>query len=314
MKIAVLGAGAVGSYFGGLLARSGADVTLIGRGEHVAAMQSNALVVRAADGKSEMRVTVAATDNAASVGNVDVVLFTVKSYDTEAAAAELGPLLRRSSADASATAVVSLQNGIDNEEKIAATIGWEHVVGGVAYIFAAVTEPGVVTRTGATARLVFGEFDGTLSSRVDALRDACQFASIDSATTSDIRAALWSKYGFLCAMSGLTSAARLPVGEVRSNAASRELLVAVMEEARLVAAAEGTDLGADYVEKQMSFMDALDPSGSSSLHRDMTTGHRMELEALHGELVRRAERAGVDAPASRAIYAILSPWATRNSV
>jgi 2-dehydropantoate 2-reductase len=310
MRICVFGAGGLGGYFGGRLAVAGADVTLIARGAHLAALREDGLRVRSVMGDFEARV--AATDDPAEVGPVDMVLFTVKSYDTDAAARSLRPMLRQGNGQVPATAVVSLQNGVDNEERIAAAIGREYVVGGVAYILTSIAEPGVIYHVGGPTSLVFGELDGGRTERVERLLEACRQAGVKAELADDIRVALWSKYAFLCALAGMTAAVRLPIGEIRAEPAAMAQLGQLIEEGWRVARAEGVSLEDGYVERQMAFVETIEAGGFSSLYHDLVTGHRMELEALHGEMVRRAHRAGVDVPATRAVYAILSPWAKRN--
>jgi 2-dehydropantoate 2-reductase len=285
-------------------------VTLIARGAHLAALRESGLRVRSVMGDFEARV--AATDDPAEVGPVDVILFTVKSYDTDEAARSLRPMLRQADGRLPATAVVSLQNGVDNEERIAAAIGREHVVGGVAYILTSIAEPGVVDHVGGPTSLVFGELDGRRSARVEQLLETCRQAEIKAEVADDIRLALWAKYAFLCALAGMTAAVRLPIGEIRANPAASAMLRQLIEEGWRVARAESVALPDDYVERQMAFVETIEPGGYSSLYHDLMKGHRMELEALHGELLRRAQRAGVDAPATRTVYAVLSPWAGRN--
>ena len=310
MRVAVFGAGGLGGYFGARFARAGTDVSLLARGAHLAALRSKGLTIRSALGDFHVRPQ--ATDDPSDIGPVDVVLFSVKSYDTEAAAAQLAPLLRPSTDAGDPTAVVSFQNGIDNEDKIAAAIGWEHVVGGVCYIFSSIAEPGVIAHIGGPPNLIFGELHGGRTSRIERLLELCRAAGVEAEIAPDIRVALWSKYAFLCALAGMTAAVRLPVGEIRTDLAGRAMLRALMEEGWQVASAEGVRLPADYVDRQMDLIDRLEAGAFSSLHHDLVTGHRMELDALHGELLRRSERAGVDVPATRAVYAILSRWARRN--
>jgi len=312
MRIAVFGAGGLGGYFGGRLALAGADVQLIARGAHLAALRARGLAVRSVLGDFEVRLP--ATDDATDVGPVDFVFFTVKSYDTDQAAQRLAPLLRPAGSNPYATAVVSFQNGIDNEERIAAVIGGEHVVGGVSYVFASIAEPGVISHTGGPSSLIFGEFSGERSERVEALLELCRRADVKADIADDIRVVLWTKYAFLCGLSGMTAAVRLPVGEIRADAAAREMLRAMIDEGWRVARAQGVPLADDFVVRQMDFFDGIEAGGFSSLHHDLQTGHRMELEALHGELLRQAQLSGVDVPATRAVHAILSPWARRNSM
>jgi 2-dehydropantoate 2-reductase len=311
MRICVFGAGGLGGYFGGRLAQAGADVTLIARGAHLAALREGGLRIRSVMGDFETRVT--ATDDPAQVGPVDVILFTVKSYDTDEAARSLRPMLREGDGRWPATAVVSLQNGVDNEERIAAVIGRQHVVGGVAYILASIAEPGLINHVGGPTSLVIGELDGQRSARVEQLLETCRRSGIRAELATDIRVALWSKYAFLCALAGMTAAVRLPIGDIRDEPAARALLRSLIEEGWRVGRAEGVALPDDYVERQMAFVETIEPGGYSSLYHDLVTGHRMELDALHGELLRRGMKADVEVPATRAVHAILSPWAARNA-
>jgi 2-dehydropantoate 2-reductase len=304
MKVAVVGAGGVGGYFGGRLAQSGHDVHLIARGPHLAALQRDGLRVRSV--KGDFAVPVPATDEPARIGPCDAVLFCVKSYDTEAVAGRLKPLLGED------TAVVSLQNGIDNEEKMAAVIGPSRVVGGAAFIFSAIVEPGVIAHTGGPARILFGELDGRRSDRVEKLLAACREAGIDADVPPDIRVVLWTKFAFICATAGMTAAVRLPLGDIRECAESWEMFQRVLTEVVALARAEGVPLGDDVVTQQLRFAAGLPPDSYSSLHHDLVTGRQMELDALHGTVVRRARRAGVPTPASEAVYAILRPWQLRN--
>ena len=185
MKIAVVGAGGVGGYFGARLAKGGEDVHFLARGAHLAAMRERGLRIRSVLGNLDLApADTHATDDPAGIGPSQVVLFTVKSYDTESASASLPPLLGPDSV------VISLKNGIDNEEKLAARIGAERVAGGAAYIFAGIAEPGVIRHTGGPARIVFGELYGRRTPRLEAFLAACQRAGIDARLVEDIRAAL----------------------------------------------------------------------------------------------------------------------------
>jgi len=306
MRIAVFGAGGVGGYFGGKLANAGVDVTFIARGAHLAALRERGLRVRSVHGDFELR-TPAVTDDPAEIGPVDYVLVTVKSPQTTEVAHRLGPLL------GDATAVVSLQNGVDNEEKLATAVGGDHVVGGAAYIFATIAEPGVIRHTGGPTTITVGEWTGGTSERVGRLVEACRAAGFGADESPSIKTTLWTKFAFICALAGTTAAIRLPIGEIRAAPAARELFYRVVTETCEVGRAEGVDLPADLPEKHLAFTDKLEPGGYSSLHHDLTQGNPMELDALLGEVVRRGARAGVPTPMSEALYAILQPWQIRNS-
>jgi 2-dehydropantoate 2-reductase len=304
MKFAVFGAGGVGGYLGARLADAGHEVHLIARGDHLAALQSSGLRVESIAGDTS--VDPPATDDPAAVGPCDYVLFCVKSYDTREAAAALGPLLGDD------TAVVSLQNGVDNESWIAEEIGASHVVGGVAYIFSTIAEPGVVEHTGGPARFVYGELDGERTPRIEALDDALSScAGIEAVLADDVRVELWRKFCLICAQAGMTATTRLPLGEIRESEASWTMYRRLMEEVSTVARAEGVDLPETVVEEWCEFVRDLDPEMYSSLHYDLTHGKRLELDALHGSVVRHAERVGVAAPMNEAVHAILQPWAER---
>jgi len=300
MKIGVVGAGGVGGYYGARLASAGAEVGLIARGDHLAAIRERGLRVRADDG--DFTVRVAASDDPAEIGPCDAVLFCVKSYDTDQAAALLGPLLKPE------TGVVSLQNGVDNEEKIAARIGPEHVLGGVSFILAHIAEPGVVEQMGSVRRVIFGELDGSRSDRVEQLLAEFRRAEVDSDIADDIRVVLWDKFAFLCGLAGLTAVTRLPIDELLAVPETRELFREMVREASIVARAEGVELAEDIVDQKTAFAERLGPDSFSSLHHDLVSAHRLELDALHGELTRRAARHGIPVPVSEMIYSLLRPW------
>jgi 2-dehydropantoate 2-reductase len=304
VRVAVFGAGGVGAYFGGRLAVAGDEVHLIARGAHLEALRRNGLHVRSP--KGDFDVALAATDDPADIGPVDFVLFAVKSQDTAAAAARLGPLLHPD------TAVVSLQNGLGNEEVIAAEIGPDRTMGGVVYVFSTIAAPGSVVHSGGPATLIFGEFDGRRTERATRLLGALLDAGVDATLSDGIRRAIWDKFAFICALSGMTAAVRLPLGDIRSVPDSWEMFRSLLREVAAVAAAEGAGLSDDAISRHEAFARGLEPGTFSSLHHDMTHGRPMELDALHGELLRRARAHGVAVPATQAIVAILRPWAVRN--
>lgn len=299
----MVGTGGVGGYFGGRLVQAGADVTFLARGAHLAALRRDGLRVRSVRGDFE--VPVRATDEPSSVDPADVVLVAVKSYDNDAVLEMLPPLLGEDGA------VASLQNGVDNEERFAAVVGEDRVVGGAAYIFATITEPGVIDHTGGPARLVLGEWRGGTSNRVGGLVDTLRAADVDAEESPDIRSVLWSKFAFICAQAGVTASVRLPIGEIRSRPAGRELFRNLAAEVCAVAAAEGVALPDDLPDKALGMADAIDPDSYSSLHHDLVQGRRMELDALLGEVVRRGSRHGVDVPTTRAVHGVLEPWSAR---
>ena len=306
MKFAVFGAGGVGGYLGARLADAGHEVHLIARGDHLAALQSSGVRVESVAGDTVAECP--ATDDPADVGPCDYVLFCVKAYDTREAAADLAPLLDDE------TAVVSFQNGVDNEAWLADEIGDDHVVGGVAYIFSTIADPGVVAHTGGPARFVFGELDGARTPRIEALDDALSSCDgVEAVLTDDVRVELWRKFCLICAQAGMTATTRLPLGEIRETEASWTMYRRLMEEVSAVARAEGVDLPETVVDEWCAFAEDLDPEMYSSLHYDLIHDKRLELDALHGSVVRHAEDVDVDVPMNEAVDAILRPWAERNA-
>jgi len=304
MRIAVYGAGGVGGYFGARLAQAGAEVHLIARGAHLQALREHGLRVRSI--KGDFQVPAPATDDPAEVGLCDFVLFCVKTFDTDAAAARLAPLIGEG------TAVVSLQNGVENEEKLARAVGDGHVMGGAAFIFAEIAEPGVIVHTGGPASITFGELDGRISPRAERLLACCEQAGFGAELSASIQTVLWAKLAFICAQAGLTAAVRLPIGEIRTAPAGWAAFGRLVAEVCAVAEADGTPMPQAAQQRALALAQAAEPGSFSSLHDDLVAGRRMELEALHGFIVRRAAQHDLAVPTSEAVYAILQPWAIRN--
>ena len=304
MRVAVFGAGAVGAYLGSRFAAARADVHLIARGDHLAALRERGLTLITPDGVTTTPVW--ATDDPASIGPVDLVLFCVKSYDTEAVAARLAPLI------GPATAVLSIQNGIDNEPKIAAAIGAGHVLGAAVYVLAAIESPGVV-RSG-PARLVVGELaPGPPSRRVLDIVELAREGRLEATAVPDVRTAKWEKYTVLVAFSAVSAATQLPLGDIRRAPAAISMLRGLMTEAWTVGRAIGVPLADGLVERQVELLLAQVDGAGASLRHDLLTGRRMELEALQGTLSRLGRETGVATPWTDAAYAILQPWALRNA-
>jgi 2-dehydropantoate 2-reductase len=300
-RIAVVGAGGVGGYFGVRLAEAGGDVHFIARGEHLRAIRERGLEVRSVAG--DVVVHPPATDRAEEVGPVDAVLFCVKSYDTADAIPFIAPLV---SAD---TAVVPFLNGIDHLDALRAAIGAGHVLGGAAYLFARVSAPGVVEHTGGPGVVAFGELDGRISERVEGLRKLCRTASILHRDDRDILVVMWEKLAFICAQAGMTATARASIGEIRESPESWAMFRRIASEVVEVARGEGVPVHPDSVEMIVSFAEQLNPEAHSSLYDDLVAGRRLELEALHGAVVRRARRLELDVPATQSVYALLEPSA-----
>jgi 2-dehydropantoate 2-reductase len=284
-----MGSGGVGGYVGGRLAASGQDVTFVARGAHLAAIRERGLALRSALGDVLIRPA-PASDDPAAIGPVDLVIFAVKLYDTEAAAQAARPLIGPQ------TGVVTFQNGVDSSELLAGVLGPEHVIGGVAHIAAVIAEPGVILHTGTMASFVFGELDGGRSERVAALATALQAAAVDHRISEDIRRDIWDKMAFLATFAGLTALMRRPIGPIRDDAATRAMLGQGLGEACAVARAKGTRLPADFVERTLERCDRLPYEMKSSMLQDLERGRRLELPWLSGAIVRLGQELGVPTP------------------
>jgi 2-dehydropantoate 2-reductase len=299
MRIAVMGTGGVGGYFGGRLAAAGHDVLFVARGRQLQALRTHGLRLESPLGDVHLP-EVAATDDPAGHAPVDLVLFGVKLWDTATAADLVKPLLTEHSA------VVSFQNGVVKDDILRETLGEEHVVGGVCFVAATIGEPGVIRHANTLQKLVFGEYDGTSSARIRAFRDACAESGIDVEVSDHIERTVWEKFVFLVGLSGTTALSRSPIGPIRSHPRSRAFLRGVMDEVVQVARAQGVQLPADYAKDRLAFTDTVSADMTSSMHHDLERGNRLEVAWLSGDVVDRGSAAGIPTPCNRAIADILS--------
>ncbi len=302
MRIAVIGAGGVGGYFGGRLAQAGADVTLVARGAHRDAIAADGLQLVSPQGDALVRLP--ALDDPAAVGPVDVVLVAVKLWDTAAALARVGPLLGPD------TVLISLQNGVAKDDPLRAAAGDARVAGGMCYVSAVIERPGVVRQTGSMQRIVVGEYGpDPASPRLEAFVAACRAAGLDAAIAPDIERALWEKFVFLAGLSGATCAVRQPVGVVRADPRARGLLARLLAETVAVGRGRGVNLDPNYAADRLAFCDNLPPATTSSMHGDLERGNRLELPWLQGALSEMGRAAGVPTPATDFVLDVLSPYA-----
>ena len=298
VRILILGTGGLGGYFGARLAASGADVTFIARGEHLKAMRANGLRIESTLGNLLLK-PVTATDDPAAAGVVDLVMIGVKLWDTESATEAAAPAVGPD------TAVVSFQNGVDAVDLLADKFGRQRVLGGIAHIAAVIEAPGVIRHNGKLQRLTFGELDGRRSARVERLLAQCQKAGIDTAVSDHVERSIWEKFILIVGLSGMTTLTRLPIGPIREDPLTRELLADTMREAASVGVAKGAALGTDAAEKQLAFLDTVPYDMIASMLGDLRRGNRLELPWLSGGVVRLGERLGVATPANRFVYAAL---------
>jgi len=302
MRVAVIGAGGTGGYFGGVLARAGEEVVFVARGAHLDAIRSRGLMVKSRLA-GEFTVPARAVDDLTEIGPVDLILFCVKAYDTAEAAERLRPLVGLD------TMILSVQNGIDNEDRIARIVGKTHVLGAAAQVSSVIESPGVIAQTAGPGKIIFGELDGPPSPRTEELLGTFQRAGIAAEVRADIRVALWEKFILICAVSGITALTRLPIGTILADPETSALLRGTMAEVEAVAHAEEVAVSRGYADQAHGFMAHVEPWMRGSLYYDLTAGRRLELETLNGTVVRLGRRHGVPTPLNFAIYAALKPYA-----
>jgi 2-dehydropantoate 2-reductase len=305
VKIGVMGTGGIGGYYGALLARAGHEVFCVARGEHLRAIQEQGLRVESAVG--EFTVRPRASADPAAIGLVDLVLFGVKTYDTGAAARAMKPMVGEG------TAILTLQNGVDSAERIAAAVGPGRVLPGAAFIFANIAGPGLIRQTAGPRKIVFGEVEGARSPRAEAILAALRGAEINAEVTDQIVRVLWEKWAYICAQGGVTAVTRLPLGEIRACQETWLLYRGIIEEIAAVAAARRVSLSPGVVETILAQAAKLEPHARSSMYNDLAAGRRLEVEALNGTVVRYGREAGVPTPLNMAIYAALAPHAVGKS-
>ncbi|MGQ9612295.1 2-dehydropantoate 2-reductase [Chloroflexus sp.] len=301
MRIAIVGVGGVGGYFGGRLAQAGHDVFFIARGDHLAAMRTHGLRVQSIAGDFWLP-DVKATDQPAEVGPVDLVIVGVKGWQVREAAYAMQPLI------GSQTAVLPLLNGVDAPTELAEVLGAEHVLAGLCRIIAYRAAPGVIVHAGVNPPSIdFGELDNRHTPRLARIQAALEGAGIRAFTPENIHVALWQKFMLICAWSGFGATTRAPIGVWRSLPETRPLVERCLQEVVDVAAARGVMLPDNAVSAMMAFIDSMPYEGTASLQRDIMSGQPSELDSQNGALVRLARAAGVPVPVNEMLYAILLP-------
>src|SRR6185437_4486627 len=301
MRIAVIAAGGVGGAFGAALAKAGADVTFVARGKHLDAMLTRGLVVEGGRGETRV-VPTKATDDPASIGLVDIVLFCVKLWDVESAGAKIKSLIGPE------TGVIPLQNGIDAAERLLPILGPKAVMGGVAQISASITAPGVITQVGTFMRMIFGELDGKITRRGEDFLALCQKAGFDATLSDRIVTELWMKFVLLASNAGITAATRQPIGQLRDDPDIRPVILAAFQEVIDVGRAKGVPLPADTLAKIVEFIGHAPPAMKASMALDLDRGNRLELPWLSGKVVELGRQLGVPTPTHGTMYAMLKPY------
>lgn len=302
MRIAVMGTGGMGGFYGGRLAANGEDVTFIARGAHLEAMRANGLKLEGPDGEIKIEPTKATDDPATIAGPVDVVLFCVKLYDLETAAELIRPIV------ADGTLVVSLMNGVDGPERLAKILGKGQVLGGAAYDSATIRAPGVVEYRTGPNRLVMGALGGKSSPAIEAFAAAGRGAGFDMVVSDNIARTLWEKYVLLATNAGLTALTRQPVGVVYADPDLRRLATEMMGEVVAVANAKGIELSPDIIERSFAILDSFSPTMYASAYFDLANGKRMEVGSFSGLIATFGDELGVATPHHRTVYACLKPY------
>jgi 2-dehydropantoate 2-reductase len=298
VRIAFMGAGGLGGYFGARLCRGGADVHFIARGAHLEAMRRDGLRV---EGPEPMHIArVNATNDPAEVGPVDFLMLGVKLWDTEQALQQVRPMV------GDATTLISFQNGVLKDQYLRSAYDASRIMGGVGYVATTIDRPGVIRQTGPMQRLLFGEFDGSRSARGQALLEACLAGGINAELSPNIVREIWQKYVFLVGLSGTTTTIRKPIGPIREHAQTRAFLLDVMREVVAVGRSHGVDLAENYAELRLKLADDVAYDMTSSMHHDLERGNRLEVRWLSGGVVELGERTGVPTPLNRAIADILA--------
>jgi 2-dehydropantoate 2-reductase len=300
MKILVMGTGGVGGYYGGLLTQQGNEVTFISRGAHLYANRHEGLKVKSVHGDFTV-FPANATEDPDKVKPVDLILFCVKTYNTDEAAEAI------KSAVSAQTVVLSLQNGIDAAERIGKVVGLEHVIGGATWLSSAVEAPGVIRQISQFRRIVFGEIVGGRSERIQSIYEVLNQTAITVEISEDIQKILWTKIVFIAAASSIGSLTRLAIGDYRSVPETRSLLTSIMHEVESLANAQSITLEPDVVQKSLEFTDNAAPHIKPSMQLDVESGRRTELESMVGVIGRKGRELGLPTPVADFVYASLLP-------
>ena len=299
----MMGSGGVGGFFGGRLAHAGYDVSFVARGAHLAALRERGLLIES-QAHGDIRVPkVRATDDPAEIGPVDVVIMSVKRWDTEAAIRQMRPMLK------AGTAVLSLQNGVIKDDILRRELGEAPVMGGVCYVATTIARPGVILQTGTMQRVVIGEYDGRASERSRTLHEALGKSGANAELSTDVRRAIWEKYAFLVGISATTTAMRTTIGPIRKNLRSRAFLLEIFRETVAVGRAHGIALPADYADACLARADGLPEEMTASMAHDLQRGNRLEVEWLSGGVAQLGAAAGIPTPCNRAVWDILALYA-----
>ena len=300
MRIAIMGTGAVGGYFGALLARAGNDVTFIARGAHLRAIREHGLKVLGPRGDFSV-ANAKATDNPAELAPVDVVLFAVKLYDTESAARAIAPLLAKGGV------CINIQNGVDGQDRVGAIVGSDKVMGGLAFVSGVIEAPGTIRYASDMSTLRFGEADGSQSARGLAFVKAAEQAGFKAELMADIRAAQWQKFVGLATNAAMCCLVRKPVGVIYNDPDLIPIANAAFAEVVAVARAQGITMPANAADGELKRHQNFPPGMYASMFYDLDRKRPLELESFSGLIMRKGRELGVPTPVHTFAYACLKP-------
>ena len=295
LKIGIAGPGAVGGYYGALLTRAGMDVKFLGRGRHLDVMKEKGLSVKSY--KGDFHISPFASDDPAEIGSCDLILFCVKSFDSANMARFIQPMVGPS------TVILSLQNGVENEEILGNIYGADKVLAGVAFIGSRIEKPGVIVHT-ASGNITFGEPDGGSSDRTKELEEIFNSAGIKARLSDDIRKVMWQKMVWNCGFNAITALTRCSASEVLLVQETREIVRKTMEEVIAVAAALGVKFDASLPEKTIAHTEKQGEIRTSMLV-DMEKGQKMEIDGLNGIVCHKGGEKGVPTPTNDVLYGMI---------
>lgn len=303
MRIATVGTGGIGGYLAVKLTLNGHEVAAIARGQHLAAIENNGLTLLSPSEKETVPLW-KVTDDTATVGEVDAIIFGVKGSALETAAKSCLPMIGDN------TVVVPFLNGVEASDRLVELLDEANVANGLAKISTTIASPGVIEQTGDFGTFVFGERDNRPSERIEKLRQAIRSSGITAPTCDDIERAVWSKFVFFSALSGITTAARCTIAEIIEFPELSSLFKRVVAETAAIGRAAGVSLPPEIEEQTWLFVLTLPPEMRASTAIDLEQGRPLEIEWITGAATRLARRYGVVAPANDALYALMLPYKT----
>ncbi len=299
MKIAILGTGGVGGYFGGKMANAGFDVTFLARGEHLRAIRRNGLIVKSIHGDFQVN-QVKATDIIQEIGDSDLIIIALKAWQIKEIGQELKSIVGEN------TMILPLQNGVLAVDELSEFFNGKHIISGLCQIFSKIELPGVINHFGVIPKIIFGEVDNSTTGRIQKIKELFDASGINCEIAEDITAALWKKFIPIC-LSGLLAVSKTTYGELRELKETRAMMFDLLNEIYSLSQKIGIQIESDFVDKAVAFIDTFPFETTSSLTRDVWEGKPSEIEYQNGTVVKLAEKYGVDTPVNKFVYHCILP-------